>query len=114
MEAREHTADDIMTRAIHTALYPGVCGYKAETGGLIADIRALDAETIRDYHRSYCRPDNLSVVIAGMVDTDALFATMQGVEGSILSHPCLPPLTRPWSSPVPPFTQSVDDGIVFG
>ena len=32
MEAREHTPDDIMSRAIHTALYPGRCGYRSETG----------------------------------------------------------------------------------
>ena len=32
MEAREHTPDDLMTRAIHSALYPGRCGYNSETG----------------------------------------------------------------------------------
>jgi Zn-dependent M16 (insulinase) family peptidase len=32
MEAREHTPGDIMSRAIHTALYPGHCGYRSETG----------------------------------------------------------------------------------
>ena len=113
MEAREHTADDIMSRAVHSALYAGHCGYRSETGGLIADIRELQADTIRAYHAAYYRPDNLSVCIAGVVDQQALFATLARTEQDILSKPPLPPLQRPWSSPVPPFTSSVEQRVLF-
>ena len=113
MQARENTDDDIMTRAIHSALYPGRCGYKSETGGLMKDLRSVTAETIRQYHRDYYRPDNLSICIVGIVSKEHLFATLQKTEDVILQHGALPPLMRPWSSPVPPFPQSLDQTIVY-
>ena len=113
MEAREHTPDDLMTRAVHLALYPGHCGYSSETGGLIADIRALDVDTIRAYHAAYYRPDNLSVVICGQVDSAELFATLAQVEAGIAARGPLPPMERPWSSEVPAFEESVESKILF-
>ena len=51
----------ICSCAILCSLYPGVCGYKSETGGIMKDLRTLTIETIRVYHKSYYRPDNLTV-----------------------------------------------------
>ena len=113
MEAREHTPEDLMTRAVHTALYPGHCGYRSETGGLIADIRQLKADTIRQYHAAYYRPDNLSIVVCGEVEAAALFAVLEGVEADIVARGPLAPLERPWASPVPPFSASVTERVRF-
>ena len=78
------------------------------SGGLIADIRALQADTIRAYHAAYYRPDNLSIAICGKVDQAELFAALEPIEATIVSKGPLPPLQRPWSSPVPPFSSPVE------
>ena len=113
MEAREHTPDDLLTHGIHKALYPGRCGYSSETGGLIADLRVLQADTIRSYHSATYRPDNLSLVICGLVGKAELFTTLDAVEANIVSKGPLPPLKRPWSDPVPPFTEAVEQKLLY-
>jgi len=76
MQARENTSESLSQRALSMLLYPGTCGYNAETGGLLSDLRTLTVDTIRNYHASCYRPDNLSLIITGQVDPSALFACL--------------------------------------
>ena len=69
MQARENEAYDIVDRAMKLAAYPGVCSYKSETGGRLKELRELTNETIRAYHKSYYRPDNLCVIVSGQVSS---------------------------------------------
>ncbi len=68
---------------------------------------------MRKYHKTYYRPDNLCIIITGQVDVQKVFATLRPVEEKILRKGALPPMQRPWTSPVPPFVKSVDQEIEF-
>ena len=46
-QAIENEAQSAAYVALRKLLYPGKCGYAAETGGLMADIRTLTVEKIR-------------------------------------------------------------------
>jgi len=104
MQARENEADDRVDRAVKLAAYPGQCSYKSETGGRLKELRELNNMMVRDYHKSYYRPDNLCVIITGQVDCESLCAAVQPVIESIKSSErikALPQLTKPFSAPVP-------------
>lgn len=58
-------------------------GYKSETGGLTANLRQLEAQTIRDYHNDNYRPDNLCVIITGSVNTQELLDIMAKVDSEL-------------------------------
>jgi Zn-dependent M16 (insulinase) family peptidase len=106
MQARENTAESLSQRSLLSLLYPGECGYNAETGGLMSDLRTLTVDTIRKYHASFYRPDNLSLIITGEVDTDALFACLGAFEQRVISKGALPAMVRPFSGPVNPFLKN--------
>eukprot|EP01087_Luapelamoeba_hula_P007015 TRINITY_DN1709_c0_g1_i3.p1 TRINITY_DN1709_c0_g1~~TRINITY_DN1709_c0_g1_i3.p1 ORF type:complete len:882 (+),score=155.82 TRINITY_DN1709_c0_g1_i3:330-2975(+) len=113
MQARENTGPSLMNRKVAELLYPGHCGYSSETGGIMADLRRLTAQQVRDYHKSYYRPDNLCLIVAGKVDPAHIFETLKPVEAKIVSKGELPKMKRPWSSPVPPFTETQQVTITF-
>ena len=70
MQAIENESRTVAYVAMRKLLYPGKCGYAMETGGIMADIRSLTVEQIRDYHKEYYRPDNTFIIVTGMVDVD--------------------------------------------
>lgn len=50
-KGRENGDSDLCQRACLTALYPDdACGYKSETGGIMANLRQLDVQRVRRYH----------------------------------------------------------------
>ena len=63
-------------------------------GCLTLDLRTLDVETVRQYHRSYYRPDNLCLIIAGSMDPAELLAKLDKFEDKIVSKGELPPMER--------------------
>ncbi|KAL6068377.1 putative zn2+-dependent endopeptidase insulinase superfamily protein [Balamuthia mandrillaris] len=113
MQARENTGPSIMFRTLLEALYPGDCGYKYETGGMMADLRKLTADQVRQYHKDFYRIDNLCLIINGKVSPKAVFDAIRPIEEKVKSKAALPPMTRPWSSPVPPFTTTVEQIVPF-
>jgi len=103
MEARENTAESKGLLRCLRSLYgePARCGYAAETGGILDEIRQLTNERVRAYHQQFYRPDNFALFVSGVVDRDLLFATLSRFEQRLVSvftatH------RRPWSERVPP------------
>jgi hypothetical protein len=47
------------------------------------------------------------------VEAQKVFEALRPVEEKILKKGALPPMVRPWTSPVPPFPASVDVEIEF-
>jgi len=39
MQGRENTGESIVSRIMLENLYPGKCGYKSETGGIMKNLR---------------------------------------------------------------------------
>lgn len=103
MQARENEAADMCDRALKLAAYPGPCSYKSETGGRLKELRELTNATVREYHGAYYRPDNLCVIVTGLVDIQDLCRACESTVASIKQSDRiknLPPLVRPFSSEV--------------
>lgn len=116
MQARENTGDSRVERELLRQLYPGKCGYKSETGGMLAPIRALGAHTVRDYHAAYYRPENLCLIVVGKVPTQDLLDTINAVEENVLAKRKITPAApfeRPWMSAVPPLPASLSKTISY-
>ncbi|KAF9586373.1 hypothetical protein BGW38_006117 [Lunasporangiospora selenospora] len=115
MQGRENTASSIMDLRRQRIMYPVNSGYRYETGGLMANLRSLGAEKIRQYHRDYYRPDNLCLIVSGQVDHGKLLDALAPVEERILSKGPLPPMKRPWvdSPQAPLMTETTNTTVTF-
>ncbi|XP_031560013.1 uncharacterized protein C05D11.1-like [Actinia tenebrosa] len=114
MQARENSGRSRTHLKLLRNLYPGHCGLKSETGGIMANLRtSCSHQKVCDYHRQFYRPENLCVIITGMVDPDKVFEAITPFEDKILSKGSLPPYTRPWQDPIPPLPSSVNISIQF-
>jgi len=51
--------------------------------GIILSV--LLTNQVRDYHRSFYRPDNLSLIVVGQVEADQLFEALVHFEDKIVS-----------------------------
>ena len=114
MQGRENTQGDLMHLAMQRELYAGT-GYQSETGGLMLNLRSLKLQKIRDFHKQFYRPDNLCLVITGIVDQHDLLAALEKVEQKILSKGPLVPTKRPWldSQKPGPLVESVTRVVDF-
>ncbi|KAI9478470.1 MAG: Metalloenzyme, LuxS/M16 peptidase-like protein [Benjaminiella poitrasii] len=91
MQARENTMTDRMQRRLQQLVYPQESGYQYEAGGLIENLRTLEIESIRQYHRQFYRPDNLLIVVTGKIDQVDFLSTLEQIDKSILErqHACI-------------------------
>ncbi|KAL7480138.1 hypothetical protein ACHAW6_005844 [Cyclotella cf. meneghiniana] len=127
MQGRENSEGSLIDRAIMELLYPDYispnsdddsktaklisCGYSAETGGKLANLRNLNIEKIRRYHREYYRSDNTLLLVTGNVDSGEFFNKLDEVEALVLKRRAeasgddgdVSRIGRPWiNSFVPP------------
>lgn len=115
MQSRENTPYCKLSRATSGLLWEGT-NYVWETGGIMADIRALDNATIQKYHRDYYRPNNLCIIVTGKVSALDLAKSMQPMvekvtaKGGLEKMLSTPP---PWQSPVPPLKGSTVITVPF-
>jgi Zn-dependent M16 (insulinase) family peptidase len=89
MQGRENTSGDLMALKAQRLLNPPESAYRSETGGLMDALRKLTVEQIRDYHKTYYVPHNLSLIVAGKFSngTETLLSLVQDkVEPSIIAH----------------------------
>lgn len=115
MQARENSGSSLTHRAFVTEMYPGHCGYKSETGGIMKNLReTCSHKKVKDYHTDFYRADNLCLIITGNVKPEEVFEAIKPFEEKIKSKKSLPPLTRPWMSEVPPLTEKlVEKRVLF-
>lgn len=51
MQGRENTGESIVYRQLLEQLYPGKCGYKSETGGIMKNLReSTTNENVMNYY----------------------------------------------------------------
>lgn len=107
MQARENSGESRCQLALLRAIYPGHCGYKSETGGMMKNLReSTSNEKVCAYHKEFYRPENLSVIIVGQIEAEQVFSALEPVESRILNDGDRGPFTKPWQSPVPPLEES--------
>jgi zinc protease len=90
--------------AIVAALYPSDHPYHWLTIGAAADISAARIDDVRDFFRTYYRPRNASLSIAGDVRTDAAFKLAEDYFGDLEAGPD-PPVVQ-YGAPARPAEQS--------
>ncbi|KAL0273768.1 UNVERIFIED_CONTAM: hypothetical protein PYX00_006371 [Menopon gallinae] len=115
MQGVENTGETLVHKKMTTLLYPGKCGYSVSTGGKLQNFReSTTNEKVKNFHKEFYRPDNLTLIITGQVNDTDVFKALKPVEDKILSKGALPPFQRPWQSPVPEFTESQDVMVKYG
>jgi len=65
---------------------PLSCGYSAETGGKMANLRSLSVDKVRRYHKEYYTPDNIILIVTGNVSNTDYFVALDEVEALILKR----------------------------
>lgn len=75
--------------------------HSSYTGGDIANLRELKVDQIRQYHKEYYRPENLSIFVCGNWGNDdiAILQSLLSIEDSIVEKRIAQPPTpfeRPW------------------
>ncbi|KAM9948161.1 hypothetical protein ACTFIT_001508 [Dictyostelium discoideum] len=113
MQERETKRNSIVYLNILRNIYSTPNGYASETGGLLEDIRELKVETIRDFHKSYYRPDNAALMVVGDINIDDIFNTLDSTMKKIISKGELPPMERPWSTIPTAFSESTTKKFLF-
>ena len=118
MQGCENSGETRTYLELMREMYPGKCGFKSETGGIMENLReSTSNEKVRNYHGQYYRPDNLTLIITGQVDPKDVFQAMSKMDAKIrskLKENPLPHMERPWMSEVPEFPQIVKRVIPFG
>ena len=85
MQARENLECSLVNYHFLQCMYPG-CGYKSETGGIMKNLRTTCSyEKVCNYHKDFYRPDNLCLIITGMVDPKDVFERLKPFEEKIKS-----------------------------
>ncbi|XP_034934378.1 uncharacterized protein C05D11.1-like [Chelonus insularis] len=114
MQSKENTGESLSINELTRLIYPGRCGYKSVTGGIMKNLReSTTNEKVRAYHREYYRPENLTIIITGQIQHAEVFKALRPIEEKILSKGSRGPFERPWQDPVPPFTESVVKNIYY-
>eukprot|EP00585_Thalassiosira_rotula_P009211 CAMPEP_0196156868 /NCGR_PEP_ID=MMETSP0910-20130528/43039_1 /TAXON_ID=49265 /ORGANISM="Thalassiosira rotula, Strain GSO102" /LENGTH=73 /DNA_ID=CAMNT_0041421421 /DNA_START=36 /DNA_END=254 /DNA_ORIENTATION=+ len=65
---------------------PASCGYSAETGGKMANLRTLDVNTVRRFHEEYYTSDNVILILTGNVQSADFFRALDEVEALVLKR----------------------------
>ncbi|CAL1295066.1 unnamed protein product [Larinioides sclopetarius] len=108
MQTRENSGESLCHLAMLRSMYPGHCGYKSETGGLMKNLRESTTNgKVRAYHKEFYRPENLCIIIVGQINAEKVFEALEPVEERIANDSERTPFVRPWQSPVPPLPESV-------
>ncbi|BFZ06020.1 hypothetical protein BsWGS_09058 [Bradybaena similaris] len=114
MQARENSGESRTQRALLRALYPGDCGYRYETGGIMKNLReSTTHEKVKKYHKEFYRPENLCIIICGMVKAEQVFKVLDPVERKIISKGPRSDFIRPWQTPVPPLKKTVRETVLY-
>ncbi len=65
----ENDPDDVLSEAFYAAAFKA-CPYKWPVVGWMSDLRTIDREELKTYHRKYYSPNNATAVVVGDVDVD--------------------------------------------
>jgi zinc protease len=77
----------IVEEALYQALYPEGHPYRAAVIGSHADIQSIQLKDVKDFARTYYRPNNATLVLAGDFDPRQAKALVQKYFGSLKAGP---------------------------
>ena len=92
-QSYENRPYGIVEEAMYQALYPEGHPYRASVIGSHADIQRIQLEDVKDFARTYYRPNNATLVLAGDFDPKQAKALVQKYFGTLKPGP-KPPEVR--------------------
>lgn len=108
MQGRENTGESRTILKLLKTVYPN-SGYSSETGGVLHNLRTSTTnEKVRDYHKKFYRPENLTLIITGKVTAERVFEALKPVQEKIKSKPKGELFVKPWQTPVEKIKESSD------
>lgn len=111
LQGYENSPDYRLERAVMRAALPN-SPYGLPVGGTKADVEAFTVEQVRDYYKTYYRPDNATLIIVGNFKTAQAFQLVEQTFGQI-PRPTAP-LPPPVPAPLPrPETKAPKQPIVL-
>ncbi|XP_011314165.1 uncharacterized protein C05D11.1 [Fopius arisanus] len=114
MQNKENTGESLSSVELIRSIYPGKCGYKSVTGGLLKNLReSTSNEKVKAFHKEYYRPENLTIILTGQVQHAEVFKALRPLEDKIISRGSGGPFQRPWQSAVPPFPADTEQDILY-
>ncbi|GFS26814.1 mitochondrial presequence protease [Elysia marginata] len=123
MQGRENSAESRTHLALLRAMYPGECGYKSETGGIIRNLRESTShdkvhninthDKVKRYHKDFYRPENLCLIICGTVRPEDVFQSLEAVEEKIVRKGKRGEFIRPWQNAVPPLPGTIREKVFY-
>lgn len=126
MQARENSGDSVCHREMTRAMYPGKCGYRSETGGMLEPLRTSTSnEKVRQYHKDFYHTKNLCIIVTGPCKANDIFKAIKPIEDKVVQKQMHKiNFERPWQTPIEPLEASVqkkikyssetdDDGLVY-
>jgi Zn-dependent M16 (insulinase) family peptidase len=104
MQGRENSGESLCHLSMLRSLYPN-CGYSSETGGIMKNLREstdnikvfVEAwenltcyiinfhRQVKNYHKEFYRPENLTMIISGKVKAEQVFSALADMENKICS-----------------------------
>lgn len=114
MQGRESSAGSVIYLENMRKLFPD-CSYSSETGGILKDLRELNVETIRNYHKDYYRPDNINIIISGNVDHEELFKSIDEFDKKLSKNlnNYKKNFTRPFSKEINKLKESIVSNVKY-
>ena len=114
MQGIENQLWFITYQKMQETLFSESSGYSSETGGLTTELPTLTRETIKKFHDSSYRPDNLCVIITGSIDENELVDIMTQFDNELAPLPDTPN-KRPFvdSKHDPPLSETIIKEIEF-
>ncbi|CAH2238075.1 jg18458 [Pararge aegeria aegeria] len=85
IQGRENSADTRCELSLLRAMYPN-SGYSSDTGGIMKNLRtSTDNTKVRDFHKKFYRPENLTIILTGQIEADDVFKALATVEDDIIA-----------------------------
>ncbi|XP_013133610.1 PREDICTED: uncharacterized protein C05D11.1-like [Papilio polytes] len=105
MQGRENSSYSRCELQLLRAMYPD-SGYSSETGGIMENLRTSTNNTkVRDFHKKFYRPENLTIVLTGQIEAEDVFKALSVVEDDIIAKREKEPQeewVKPWQTVPPP------------
>ncbi|XP_020287476.1 uncharacterized protein C05D11.1-like, partial [Pseudomyrmex gracilis] len=113
-QATERTANFVLHNKMLRVLYPGKCGYKSVIPGTTKNLReSTNNEKVKQFHRKFYRPENLTILITGKIIHSHIFQALLSLEQKIMSKKRNDIFERPWQNPIESFKKSAEVEVIF-
>lgn len=114
MQEREGDTSSLTEWRLRENFYPTGCGYRVECGGRLAALRTTTNAKVKDFHRKFYHPENIALIVVGLVDHQQVLDVLQPIEGRLkqLREDHKDTLERPWKVPFARLISTVETSVI--